>query len=180
MKTTPTLLAQGDVIKLVQGMNVYAKIQERFCYSNRMFSTDTTQTNVEIGKTYKTVILDKHKNAIVEEIQTLLKDQGIAVQKKKIVDFISEEIKHYPQTASWKLDGGEFLVIKTEMTGGGSGNRPGDEYPDGHLVTAKRLTPDGKFDPNGEVVTFYQTGAFTATISPEQIAPIRKMSLNFE
>ena len=72
-------------------------------------------------------------------------------------------------THSVKLTGnfeylqGRYIVVKTEITGGGTGNGANDAYPDGHKVTCKGI--DGEF-----TVSFYQSGCFTAMI--KDISPI--------
>ena len=60
--------------------------------------------------------------------------------------------------------GQRFLVIKTEKTGGGTGHSAHDVYPDGHYVTAIKLSEGDVFDPNEVRVQFFQTGAFTCMI----------------
>ncbi|MBE4286747.1 hypothetical protein HJ070_22990 [Vibrio parahaemolyticus] len=66
---------------------------------------------------------------------------------------------------------GKYIVIKTEMTGGGTGHGANDVYPDGHKVTCKR--EDGKY-----TVSFYQSGCFTAMI--KDIEPIAKATLQWK
>ena len=67
-------------------------------------------------------------------------------------------------SGDYKYLQGAYVVTKTEMTGGGTGNGPHDVYPDGHKVTCQRL------DNDNEVISFYQTGCFTAMI--EDIKPV--------
>lgn len=80
-----------------------------------------------------------------------------------------EEDNFYHTNYKIKLDGkfsyfqGKYIVVKTELTGGGTGHGINDVYPDGHKVTCESL--DGKL-----TVSFYQTGCFTAMI--EDITPI--------
>lgn len=80
-------------------------------------------------------------------------------------------------TADVKLNGefsylqGQYLVVKTEKTGGGIWYGPHDIFPDGHKVTCKMT---GGME---HIVSFYQTGAFTAMI--RDIEPIGKAKLEF-
>jgi hypothetical protein len=53
---------------------------------------------------------------------------------------------------------GEYVVIKTEHTGGGTGHGPHDVYPDGHLVHARPTKKRTKQKP----ISFYQSGCFNA------------------
>ena len=70
-----------------------------------------------------------------------------------------------------------FVVEATEMTGGGTGHGPGDVYPDGWHVTARRLRDDGAYDPDGEVIRFYQTGCFNCMVEAPSI--VGKMAIRF-
>jgi hypothetical protein len=60
--------------------------------------------------------------------------------------------------------GDEYLVVKTEMNGGGTGHGPHDVFPDGHCVDAIKLGTGRSFDPNGLRIQFYQTGSFNCKI----------------
>jgi hypothetical protein len=66
---------------------------------------------------------------------------------------------------------GEYIVTKAVMDGGGTGNGPGDIYPDGwHVFCQKEDDPSIKID-------FYQSGCFTAMI--EDIKPIGRAVANW-
>jgi len=54
----------------------------------------------------------------------------------------------------------EWLVVKTEFTGGGVGMSPYDIYPDGHKVTVRRLAKGDRSFEGGEILSFYQSGCF--------------------
>ena len=75
--------------------------------------------------------------------------------------------------------GNDFLVVSTEMTGGGSGHGSGDSYPDGHLVYVKMFhgfdTTTGQpiLDKSG--LSFYQTGCFRGMIEPKEINLIKTL-----
>lgn len=66
---------------------------------------------------------------------------------------------------------GKYVVTKTAMTGGGTGHGPHDVYPDGHKVTCEST------DDNKRIVSFYQSGCFTAMIT--DIKPIGKAKLSW-
>jgi hypothetical protein len=76
----------------------------------------------------------------------------------------------------FQIDGktGEYMVEKTELTGGGVAMF-NDHYPDGHRVTA-RLLKDGKYDPKGRKIVFYQSGCFSGMILMDMITLIGKMN----
>lgn len=77
-------------------------------------------------------------------------------------------------------DGANFVVVRTAMTGGGTGHGPGDIYPDGYEVTVKRLVGDGTYDPNGEELVFFQTGCFNCMIPNPRFAERRmRMVVDF-
>lgn len=59
---------------------------------------------------------------------------------------------------------GKYIVIKTEITGGGYGHGPHDVYPDGHKVTCV------KADNESVKVSFFQSGSFTCMI--KDIEPV--------
>ncbi len=61
---------------------------------------------------------------------------------------------------------GEYRVVATAEDGGGTGMGKYDYYPNGHHVFCE------KKDNSNIFVDFYQTGAFTAMIKPEEIKPL--------
>ncbi len=74
--------------------------------------------------------------------------------------------------------GAEYVVIRTNMQGGRFGYGPSEVYPpDGWNVRAQRLAADGTFDPQGEVIEFYQSGAFTNMARDLEV--VRKMKQTF-
>ncbi len=99
----------------------------------------------------------------------------------KVYANVPEHFIYQDKRGSWKLTKtdidlsnqdfdylrGIYVVTKTEMTGGGTGHGRHDVYPNGHKVTAK-------MGGDGEEVSFYQSGCFTAMISKDDIKPIGK------
>lgn len=75
---------------------------------------------------------------------------------------------------------GEYAVVTAGSTGQGSGYDGSVDaaliYPDGYKVVCRKLK-DGKYDPEGSEITFYQSGCFSAIHSPAMIRPVRKISL---
>lgn len=49
----------------------------------------------------------------------------------------------------------EFVVEYANLEGGSFSGMGAANYPDGWHIIARRLTSDGKYDPNGELVDFY-------------------------
>lgn len=67
-----------------------------------------------------------------------------------------------------KISRGIYLVEEARMGGGGTAMF-NDYYPDGWQVTARKFN-GGDYNPNGEVITFYQSGAFNTRIdTPIQV-----------
>lgn len=64
---------------------------------------------------------------------------------------------------------GLYLVERTEDTGGGTGNGMGDYYPDGHKVSAIKLSKTGEYSPDKTKISFYQSGCFSGMILPNDV-----------
>lgn len=172
-----TLLKEGDVVNLTSGMRVYAKIPSKFVYTNAKLSSsdNLTTTDLIIDEKY---VNNGEVNENIKKIATAIVNafrlECVDISLESSLNFVNSNIKK-PSKEFFTIESGEFLVIKTENTGGGnSGN---DYYPDGHRVYCKRLN-NGFFDEKGTEVNFYQTGGFTAMI--ENITPIRQMKMSFK
>jgi hypothetical protein len=175
-------LKEGDVITLKNGIKVYAPIAKMFIYSNSL-SEELSIDEVIIGDTYTN---KKGKNNffgsnnfikdIVKDVVRKCESNGLIIEPEKVSNFIKRNTSK-PDLKTFVLEGGEFVVIKTRLEGGGTGHGHYDVYPDGYKVYCKKLK-DGKFDKDGTEVSFYQSGSFTAMI--ENIAPIRKMQAKYE
>jgi hypothetical protein len=83
--------------------------------------------------------------------------------------FEGEEIGPFEETYDTSQLVGQYVVTSAKLTGGSYTNR----YPDGWKVAARRLSDDGSFDPDGEVVKFYQSGHFTAM--NREVQPVRRL-----
>jgi len=178
-----SLLQVGDVIELRQGMKVYSKIPEKFTYENSVLSTATHRRDIEIGLTYHFCSnihsIDIAKNNLSKDILKCFRSRlGLTVSETDLLNSINQIISlssFIPDfNETFKIDRGDFVVIKTTFSGGGCGYRLNDEYPNGHHVYCKKLI-DNKYDENGIEVDFYQTGCFTAMIEPKQLELIRVM-----
>jgi hypothetical protein len=73
--------------------------------------------------------------------------------------------------------GGDYVVVRTAMEGGGTGHGPHDIYPDGWHVEATKLDKDGNYDPDGKRIDFYQSGCFTGMI--EEVKVVDRMRMTF-
>lgn len=71
---------------------------------------------------------------------------------------------------------GQYVVEETNFGGGGIGMGKHDVYPDGHKITARKLTKSGKYDPKGRRVSFYQSGCFNAMNPIVPVVRTLKMS----
>ena len=75
-----------------------------------------------------------------------------------------------------KLGKGEWVVVSTCMTGGGTGHGPGDVYPDGHQLTLRRLKQGtDQIDWSKDEQEFYQSGCFTDEVMLPYVKPVRKL-----
>lgn len=72
-------------------------------------------------------------------------------------------------TLDTKKFAGAYLVQDARSQGGGTGHGPGDVYPDGHHIIATKLKAGNEYNPNGGLISFYQSGFFTAMIEPKDI-----------
>jgi len=86
----------------------------------------------------------------------------------QVVEFIDET-----------LADAEFVVEETKSKGGGIGHGPHDIYPNGWHVTARKLSKDGSYNPDGEVIKFYQSGAFSNKISEVEVVGKMEISKSF-
>ena len=73
------------------------------------------------------------------------------------------------ETLNTKKFAGSYLVQDARSQGGGTGHGPGDVYPDGHHIIATKLKSGNEYNPNGGLISFYQSGCFNAMIEPKDI-----------
>jgi hypothetical protein len=70
---------------------------------------------------------------------------------------------------------GDYVVVDARMDGGSNGGN--DDYSDGWHVTAKKLGSmslgEGKYNPDGFEINFYQSGCFTCMMPDVKVR--RKM-----
>jgi len=69
---------------------------------------------------------------------------------------------------------GSYLVEKTTVDGGGTGHGPGDIYPDGHHVYARRLLKGTEWNTAVQLIDFWQSGSFNRMIEPKNVKVIGK------
>ena len=171
------LLEVGDVIDLKKGMEVYAEIPAKFVYSNRSLSEELTDEEVTVGEEYTSKPeTNKTVDSLVKGILERFDSEGVKLSKTAAKGFVISNLKQ-PKPSTFTLKGGEFLVTNTKFTGGSTDMARGDVYPDGHYVTCQRLK-NGKYDENGTVVSFYQSGSFSAMI--KHIEPVRSLKRKIE
>jgi hypothetical protein len=170
------LLKEGDVIHLSNGMKVYTQIPAMFVYSNRKTSTELTSNDVVIGKKYYNDtniegVINKVSKGIVERFNW----EGIELNLSEAKEFVLSKIEQ-PKRQKFIVEEGDFVVVKTQYSGGGIDMGRNDVYADGYRVYCKKLK-DGVFDKYGIEVSFYQNGSFTCIIP--NIKPIRKLKQQF-
>ncbi|MDO4282726.1 MAG: hypothetical protein Q4D02_03740 [Clostridia bacterium] len=165
------LLQRGNIIKIKKGMKVYANIPEKFVFSNRPLSGELHCKTVEVGKIYKISkeFKEEYVTGVKKDEVERLRERNFNVTEEQIENLLKQTA---PSLESEEYDAsileGEYIVVKTENSDGGTGMRSHDIYSDGWRVFAKKMK-DGKIDSEGIEVSFYQTGAFTAMIPPETI-----------
>ena len=71
----------------------------------------------------------------------------------------------------------EYIVIRAELEGGGTGHGPHDIYPDGWHIKARKLNSDGSYNPEAKTIDFYQSGSFTNM--KEKVKIVGKMEQTF-
>jgi hypothetical protein len=173
-----TLLKEGDVIYLENGMKVYTEVPEKFVYDNHKKSNKTTHHEAIVGEviTNNTDISEDKRDLVKDLIDAFSFRLGVRLSKPEAQAFIDSKVST-PRASSFCLDGGEFLVVKTKSEGGGTAMF-NDVYPDGHHVFCKKLNADGTYE-NGLEVDFYQSGAFTAMILPGEVTVVRTLTPKF-
>jgi len=71
-----------------------------------------------------------------------------------------------------KLGAGEWVVVSTCLTGGGTGHGGYDVYPDGHQLTLRRLKPGtDQIDWAVDEQKFYQSGSFVDAVMLPYVKP---------
>jgi hypothetical protein len=181
------LLRKGDIIEIKNGMKIYAEIPEKFVYSNRQHSTGKTHTDFEVGEKLEIAggNLEKQDKVISNLVKRIREEfeseTGQKVPAEKVKEFVESVLPKSNDDKSFDTSvfAGKYIVTKTTYGGGGTGMGRHDVYPDGHEVECKKLTKDGGWDKNGRKISFYQSGCFTAMITPEQIQPIGKMEESY-
>ena len=176
-------LKKGNVIRLEKGMRVYAPIPIKFIYSNRRISNELNREAVEVGKVYNNhknfeETIEDSINSMVEDIQELFLDNDIKIEESKIANFVKSNIPEQKKD-QFILEEGEFLVTKTTVDGGGTGHGIFDIYPDGYHVFCKALK-NGKYDPNGVEIDFYQSGSFSCVITDLEPIPLYERKLKLD
>ena len=75
-----------------------------------------------------------------------------------------------------KLGKGEWVVVSTCLTGGGTGHGPHDVYPDGHQLTLRLLKPDSdQIVWSRKAQQFYQSGCFVDAVMLSYVKPARRL-----
>lgn len=172
------MLKKGDVFNADKGFTCYTRIPERFVYDNTPHSCRLTETEVTLGDDIKVPGRDQD---LVEELTKLMKDycsfDGVKVNKALMKKALSVPRKVSTTFSTGQLCG-EYVVTQARMDGGGTGHGPGDKYPDGYHVVARKLNKDGKYNPNGKEINFYQSGCFS--VVNEHVQVVRTMKELFK
>lgn len=160
--TNNKLLRVGDVIEIKEGMEIYADIPEKFAYSNSC-SSDITRALVKVSE--KLGYIPATVSVVVNKIADVLSRHDYNVPLYELSGLLErynsdKSIKEVLDTSSFV---GEYLVYKATEDGGSHVHG----YSGGWHVFARKVNePPVKID-------FYQSGCFTAMMSPDEISPIR-------
>jgi hypothetical protein len=172
-------LQTGDVIEITKGMRIYAPIPIKLLYTDSPVLTELRVLDIEVGKIRNNYVanIENLKERVAKKIQDVfISETGLQMSDDVAQNFV---IQNLQLQMNEQYDGsefkGEYLVIRTAFEGGYDKEV---YYPDGHHVYAKMLQ-EGKYDPDGREISFYQSGEFTAMILPEDIQAVRKMTLPF-
>ena len=148
----------GDVIQSI-----------RFVYGERSF--DANNKLITVGRDTPEYIVTRHlTDDEIEEITIRTKKMPTGKDQWVDEDYGSVDLSRAKA---------EYVVIKSQMQGGGTGHGPHDVYPDGWYVTAQRLDTGRKWNPDGEIIGFYMTGCFINMIPPERVRVVGKMEVSY-
>jgi hypothetical protein len=153
--TKSELVSVGDVIR-----------SKKFAYGKYNYSIIKNRDGIS------RLVLNKKLIEVDGETKTSL--MGYVREHKRSGEPVWDE----SDIGSYNLARGKasFVVETARSQGGGIGHGPNDVYPDGWYVEARRLTEDGKYDSEGEVIRFYQTGCFNCMVENPEIVGKMKMS----
>lgn len=171
-------LQVGDVFEIKKGMKVNAEVPSKFIFTNCRMSNLTSKTKIVVGIFLKNKMdVEATANELKESIARSVSSVcGAVADPMAVQDLVSSVMNSYEEeTLDTTMFCGEYLVINTTFDGGCGGHDP---YPNGHHVFCRKLK-DGKYDPNGTQIDFYQSGSFSSMILPENVQPIRKMTMEF-
>ena len=144
------LLQKGDIIRLENGMKVYAEIPENVYIQNKPFSSKMTEQDIEIGKIYYRNEISKEQliNQLMKSINSI-----IIITKDKVTDLVETlNIDFTVKKFDTSIYASEYIVDWVTLKLGGW-----------HVYCTKTEDPSMH-------VHFYQTGLFTASI--HSIQPI--------
>lgn len=167
----------GDTFLLEHGMVVSTNVEKRFVYHNRKYSTELDKAAITVG--YKMIAkgmpTKQEKNLVSSKIVELLHTHlAIEDTEEVISKFIDNLIPTPPKYNSFTFEAGTFVVTQTSMGGGSDA----ESYPDGWYITAKRLAGD-IYNPNGDEISFYQSGSFNVMVKPKDIKLVGKLEMTF-
>lgn len=171
------LLQRGNVFKIKKGMRVYTDIPSKYVLENCRNSNRKTATDITVGEILTSTASDKTKDLIYirNDIINVFNKHGLKIHEETVNDFLKGlNISLKEEQFNTSIFTGEYVVTHTESSGGGPGFEPGDVYPDGWKVTAKKLK-NGTYNQNGLEVTFFQTGRFSTMIPPKYVTLLGDM-----
>jgi len=156
------LLQKGDIIRLEEGMTIYADVPAKFVFRNKPLADHVAKTLVKIGEKFQRD--EVNKKEIEDKIAEFFYNLGAKEEDYSFALDLKPDLSQ--QFFDTSIFEGEYVVNEVNCEGGGTCNGVNgpDKYPNGHHVFCVKKD-------NSEIkVDFYQTGCFTAMI--EDIEPI--------
>lgn len=149
--------------KLPKVGDVIVSSKFAFGYYNNKDHKDKKLITVD-GKTKRYPITSSLSE---EERVNIAAKNGIIPPKAKTEEFGAYDLSR--ATA-------KFVVEEAKWQGGGYGHA--SYYPDGWHIEARRLDKGRKYNPEGEIISFYMTG-FTCRIEAKNVKIVGKMQKIF-
>jgi hypothetical protein len=165
-------LEVGDVISIKEGHHVNTLIPEKFVYSARKLSDKLCESDVEIGtvlrcdETISAECLADLNNAIAEAIYF---KTGRQVRPARIANMIKSIIPD-----SRAVD----VLYTTDLVGNYVVTKVSGDEADERHVFCQRVR-NGKYDPNGTRIDFYQIPGRVSVIIPEEVEVVDHLEVSF-
>jgi len=186
----PNFLKKGDIFVLEKGMDVYLDLPKKFVYDNR-FDDELDRHKVTIGEkfSFNSARQKQYADEFEEYCDKVIKDFAIkfnlSITKKAFMGMMRPYFQQQ-DIDSWDSSDriGEYIVTSV-YTSPDASLWERDPYPGGRCITARFYRPfqkprlfDGQKTDEQIKISFYQSGCFTAMITPDKIKAFRHIDKN--